>query len=388
VRSTSLRVFFVFSDGTPTEAHRAAVTLMGALHRATVEPVACFLDEGPLATVCRDDLGIETIAMAASARTGLAAQRGVRRVIELVIRTAHPDLVHSIGALAHASAGRAAGRAGVPGVWTQWETATFRSGRQLWAALVPARAVFAASRIAEACQRRVNLRRTRVILQPPGVAANAEHRAARWARARKVLGIESDQLAIGWIAGPDPIAEAEIALRAAASVCHARASARLVVVEDPGTTTLGLPRTIRPLAAQLGIERRLMFALQGEGAHPSPSLDGLDIAIYAPLHSRAAVLAPLEALAVGVPLVAADVEPIREYVTPGLDGVLVSSGDHEMFAAALLALGDAPEHRQQLSAAAEATVRERFAVKGLARRLAKTYRVLLEPSAAKQTVAS
>jgi glycosyltransferase involved in cell wall biosynthesis len=171
-------------------------------------------------------------------------------------------------------------------------------------------------------------------------------------------------------------------------VCHARASARLVVVEDPGTATLGLPRAIRPLAAQLGIELRLGFALPAEGAHPSPSLDALDIAIYAPRHSRAAALAPLEALAAGVPLVAADVEPIREYVTPGLDGVLVSSGDHEAFAAALLALGDAPEHRQRLSAAAEATVRERFAVKGLARRLAKTYRVLLGRSETKQTVES
>jgi glycosyltransferase involved in cell wall biosynthesis len=388
VRSTSLRVLFVFADGTPTEANRAAVTVVGVLPRANVEPVACFLDEGPLATVCRDDLGIETIEMAASARNGHAAERGVRRVIEMALRTAHPDLVHSIGAVAHSSAGRAAGRAGVTGVWTQWEAATFRSGREIWAALVPARAVFAASRIAEACQRRVNFRRTRVILLPPGVAASAEPRAVRWARARQALGIEPDHLALGWIAGPDPVAEAEVALRAAASVCHARASARLVVVEDPGTTSLGLPRAIRPLAAQLGIELRLVFALQAEGAHPSASLDGLDIAIYAPRHSRAAALAPLEALAAGVPLVAADVEPIREYVTPGLDGILVPPGDHEVFAAALLALGDAPEHRQRLSAAAEATVRERFAVKGLARRLAKTYRVLLGRSAAEQTAAS
>jgi glycosyltransferase involved in cell wall biosynthesis len=388
VRSTSLRVFFVLADGTPTEAHRAAVTVMGALTRTNVEPVACFLDEGPLATVCRDNLGIETIELAASARNGHAAERGVRRAIEMAIRTAHPDLVHSIGAVAHSTAGRAAERAGVPGVWTQWEAATFRSGRQLWAALVPARAVFAASRIAEACQRRVNFRRKRVILLPPGVAVSAESRAVRWARARRVLGLESDRLVLGWIAGPDPVAEAEVALRAAASVCHARASARLVVVEDPGTTTLGLPRTIRPLAAQLGIELRLVFALQAEGAHPSPSLDALDIAIYAPRHSRAAVLAPLEALAAGVPLVAADVEPIREYVTPGHDGVLVPPGDHEAFAAALLALGDAPEHRHRLSAAAGATARKQFAVNGLARRLAKTYRVLLGRSETKQPVES
>ena len=138
MRSTSLRVLFVFADGTPTEANRAAVTVVGVLPRANVEPVACFLDEGPLATVCRDDLGIETIEMAASARNGHAAERGVRRVIEMALRTAHPDLVHSIGAVAHSSAGRAAGRAGVPGVWTQWDTATVRSGRQLWARQCPA----------------------------------------------------------------------------------------------------------------------------------------------------------------------------------------------------------------------------------------------------------
>jgi len=388
VNSPSLRVLFVFADGTPTEAQRAAVTVIGALPHADVEPVACFLGDGPLAAACRDDLGVETFALAASVRSGRVTGRRARRAIERVMRTPHPDLVHSIGAVAHTVAGRAAKSVRAPAVWTQWDTATFRSGPQLWAALAPARTVFAASRIAEACQQRVNPRRTRVILLPPGVAASAEPREVRWARARKVLGLEPDHLVVGWIAGPDPVAEAKVALRAAASVCHARPSARLVVVEDPGTPTPGLERALRPLAAQLGIERRLTFGANATGARPSPTLDGLDLAIYVPRRPRAAALAPLEALAAGVPLVAADVEPIREYVTPGLDGVLVLPGDHEVFAVALLALGDAPEIRQQLSAAAEATVRERFAVAELTQRLAATYRELLGGPVAEPAVPS
>lgn len=386
--SPRLRVLFVFADGAPTEAHRAAVTVIGNLPRADVEPVACFLGDGPLAAACRDDLGVETFALAASARTGRVTGRRARRAIEPVMRAAHLDLVHSIGAAAHSVAGRAANSVAVPAVWTQWEAAAFRSGLQLWAALAPARAVFAGSPIAEACQRRVNLRRTRVILLPPGVAVSAEPRGVWWAPARQALGLEPDHLVLGWIAGPDPVAEAEVALRAAASVCHARPSARLVVIEDPGTPTPGLEQALRPLAAQLGIERRLNFGAHATAALPSPALDGLDLAIHVPRRPRAAALAPLEALAAGVPLVAADVEPIREYVTPGVDGVLVPSGDHEVFAVALLALGDAPERRQQLSAAAEATVRERFDVAELALRLVATYRELLGGPVEKPTVPS
>jgi glycosyltransferase involved in cell wall biosynthesis len=314
--------------------------------------------------------------------------RRARRAIEPVMRAAHLDLAHSIGAAAHSVAGRAANSIAVPAVWTQWEAATFRSGLQLRAALAPARAVFAGSPIAEACQRRVNLRRTRVILLPPGVAVSAEPREVWWAPARQALGFEPDHLVLGWIAGPDPVAEAEVALRAVASVCHARPSARLVVIEDPGTPTPGLEQALRPLAAQLGIERRLTFGANATAALPSPALDGLDLAIHVPRRPRAAALAPLEALAAGVPLVAADVEPIRNYVTPGVDGVLVASGDHEMFAVALLALGDAPEQRQQLSAAAEATVRERFDVAELALRLVATYRELLGGPVEKPTVPS
>jgi len=388
VNSPSLRVLFVFADGTPTEAHRAAVTVIGALPHADVEPVACFLGDGPLAGACRDDLGVETVALAASARSGRVTGRRARRAIEPVMRAPHLDLVHSIGAVAHSVAGRAAQSAGVPAVWTQWDPATFRSGRQLWAALAPARAVFAASSIAATCQRRVNLRRTRVILLPPGVVVSAEPREVWWAPARQALGLAPNHLVLGWIAGPDPVAEAEVALRAAASVCHARPSARLVVIEDPGTPTPGLEQALRPLAAQLGIERRLTFAANATGARPSPTLDGLDLAIYVPRRPRAAALAPLEALAAGVPLVASDVEPIREYVTPGLDGVLVPPGDHEVFAVALLALGDAPEHRQQLSAAAEATVLERFDVAELTQRLAATYRELLGGPVAEPAVPS
>ena len=386
--SPRLRVLFVFADGAPTEAHRAAATVIGNLPRADVEPVACFLGDGPLAAACRDDLGVETFALAASARTGRVTGRRARRAIEPVMRAAHLDLVHGIGAAAHSVAGRAANSVAVPAVWTQWEAAAFRSGLQLWAALAPARAVFAGSPIAEACQRRVNLRRTRVILLPPGVAVSAEPRGVWWAPARQALGLEPDHLVLGWIAGPDPVAEAEVALRAAASVCHARPSARLVVIEDPGTPTPGLEQALRPLAAQLGIERRLTFGANATATLPSPALDGLDLAIHVPRRPRAAALAPLEALAAGVPLVAADVEPIREYVTPGVDGVLVPSGDHEVFAVALLALGDAPEQRQQLSAAAEATVRERFDVAELALRLVATYRELLGGPVEKPTVPS
>jgi glycosyltransferase involved in cell wall biosynthesis len=71
------------------------------------------------------------------------------------------------------------------------------------------------------------------------------------------------------------------------------------------------------------------------------------------------------------------VPPLREYVTPGRDAVLVPAGDHEALAAALLALADAPEHRARIAAAGVALVREHYRLEALTKRLVKTYRGLV-----------
>ena len=371
--SATLKVVFLFSDGRPSIAHRAALAMVATLPRHGVDAVACFLGDGPLVGVSRDDLGITTVPLG---NAGVAVTGGpARRAFEAALRGARAQLVHAVGAAAHLVAGEVARRAGVPAVWSQYGAASIWDLLELRAALAPSALIFAASSVAAARQRRVNPRRCPVEVLPPGAKIPDEAPAARRARARRALGLDTDGFVAGWLAGAGA---ADTAVRAAASLCHARPHARVLLIEDPLTPfdPTRLP-AVRSLAAALGIGDRIGVAPSARGIGPSAALDALDLAFYLPATVEVVALAPVECLAAGVAFVASDVPPLREYVTPGHDAVLVPAGDHEALAAALLALADAPEHRARFAAAGLAHVREHFRLETLTKRLVKTYRGLV-----------
>ena len=371
--SLALRVFVVIPDGTPTAAHRTTVELLAHLPAHDVEPVVCFLGDGPLCSVCRDDEGIETILVPIGGSAGAGA------ALDLVMRGARAGLVHSVSAGAHLVAGRAARRVGLRAVWSQFEFATLRRARDLRAALVPARAILTASASAEKHQRRVNPRRIPIATITPGIRRHEASREERRPRARAVLGLGGDELAVGWLVGADACAELEVALRAAASVCHARALARLVVIRSPAEPRAAeFGEAVASRAAALGIGSRFLFAPPHDRAAPNPALCALDLAFAAPPCEVPFALEPAEALAAGVPVVVSDVEPLRGYVDPGRDGLVVRPGDHEALAAALLSLCDAPDVRAEMELTAELEAWERFDARATAERVAATYRKAAE----------
>jgi glycosyltransferase involved in cell wall biosynthesis len=371
--SSALRVFVVVPDGTPTAAHRSTVEILSHLPPHNVEPVVCFLGDGPLCAVCRDDLGVETILVPTAGRSGS------RGAVELVMRGARAGLVHSVSAGAHLVAGRAARRLGLRTVWSQFDVPAFATLRALRAALTPARAVLAASALIEERQHRFNPRRTPIALVPPGVQRSGVPGGRHRERARAALGIGPEELVIGWLAGRDPSAEREVALRAVASVCHARPQARLIVVPTPGSPlNRGLEESLRPLASSLGIAPRLSVAPPHEGSGPPPVLAALDVALYPQAGTDPVGLGPIEAQAAGVPVVAADREPIREWVAHERTGLLVPPGDHEAFALALLALADDFDRRAQYAVDAWEAALRRHDGAAVATQVAAIYRKAAE----------
>ena len=371
--SAALRVFVAMADAVPSVAHRATVALLAHLSRNHVEPVVCFLGDGPLLAVCRDEIRIETILVPPGGR-------GARRdSIEGALRSTRAALVHSIGAGTHLLAGHCARRVGLPAVWSQYDSASVGSLLQVRAALARARIIFVATPLVEARQRRLNPWGTPLRLVPPSVRRAGDSREARRHRARTALGLDAGAFAFGWLASTAPAGETELALRAAASVCHARTHARLVVFADPAVPAgVMMGGDLRPLASSLGIEARCTVAPAHAGFGLPPAFDALDAAFIASGDTERVALAPIEALAAGLPLVAADTVPVRDSVTSGRDGVLVPPGDPEGFAAALLSLCDDPEERNRLRAAAEKTARDRFDVHDAAKQVAQHYRKALE----------
>jgi hypothetical protein len=374
--SDAVRVFFVFSDGRATLAQRATLALLPSLALQGVDAVACFLGDGPLVGVSRDALGIETVGMTAERGREALTGRAARQALEPVMRGAHPRLVHCVGAAAQVLGGLVARRVGVRSVWSQFDVASWRGPGQLRAALAPAGAVLAASGIAAAHQRRVNLRRTPIETVPPGARILEGPSAARRADARQALGLAPEAFAVGWFAG----SETEVPLRALSSLCHARPHVRLLVIEEP--TPGPIPPRALALEAQasaLGIADRLIPIRVATGVGPSPALYVLDLAFLVPDGRSPVALAPMETLAAGVALVAGDRDPIREYVTPGHDALVVPADDHEALAAALLALTDAPDHRARLAERGAATARERFSLERAAQRTVAIYRTIAGP---------
>ena len=381
--SAALKVVFLFSDGRPSIAHRATLAMAAILPRHGVDAVACFLGDGALVGVSRDDLGIATVLLGNAG--GAVTGRQAREAFEPALRGARAQVVHAVGSDAHVVAASVAQRVGVPAVWSQYGAASFGDLVQLRAALAPSALILAASSAAAERQRRVNPRRVPVEILPPGAKIPDEAPAARRARARRALGLEADGFVAGWLASAGP---PDTALRAVASLCHARPHARALIIDDPllPADPTRLP-AIRTLAATLGIGDRIGVAPGARGIGPSAALDALDVAFYLPSTVEVVALAPLECLAAGVAFVAADVPPLREYVNPGRDSVLVPAGDHEALAAALLALADAPEHRARIAAAGLAHLREHFRLETLTKRLVKTYRGIAGQASAPQAAA-
>ena len=126
--SAVLKVVFVFSDGRPSIAHRATLATVAILPRNGVDAVACFLGDGPLVGVSRDDLGIATVLLGNAG--GAVTGRQARRAFELALRGARAQVVHAVDADAHLVAGGVARQAGIPAVWSQFQnTIGTRGGR-------------------------------------------------------------------------------------------------------------------------------------------------------------------------------------------------------------------------------------------------------------------
>jgi glycosyltransferase involved in cell wall biosynthesis len=99
-----------------------------------------------------------------------------------------------------------------------------------------------------------------------------------------------------------------------------------------------------------------------------------------PSETETCGLVALEAMASGVPVIAADAGGLRESVRHGRDGLLVPPGDARGFAAAIVELAMEADRRRALGRAARAVAETRDARREL-RELIELYRSLVHASA-------
>lgn len=209
-------------------------------------------------------------------------------------------------------------------------------------------------------------RRTSVLVHGVPVVTLAARRPERGA-ARAELGIGERELAIGIVANLRASKDYPTLLAAAAEAIKANEQLLFVAVgQGPLDTTL------RAEAERKGLGSRFRFL--GYHADPPRVLAACDLFTLSSRHEGLPI-ALLEALALGLPVVATTVGGIPTVIRHGEEGVLVPPGRPDLLSSAYLELArDEPKRRQMGLAAADRAMA--FDITVAARRLEELYQDL------------
>ncbi len=195
-----------------------------------------------------------------------------------------------------------------------------------------------------------------------------EQRAA----ARKQWALPEDAFVVGGIGRLTYQKNFALFLEVAADVVARHPQACFVIVgtgEDDAA--------LRAQAAVLGLGARVRFL--GYVAEMSALYPALDLLLLTSRYEGLPITI-LEAMAVGLPIVASRLDGVEEVLADGDDGALVSPDDRAGFAARVVEFIAQPALAQRYAAAALTKVRARFSAEAMTRAVEAIYRKYLEPA--------
>jgi glycosyltransferase involved in cell wall biosynthesis len=302
----------------------------------------------------------------------------LRRVTKLV-RDARADVVHTHGKGAGFYGRLAARWAGVPSVHTfhgiHYESYS-PAGQLLYLALEQwlarlTHTVINVSKTQDEEARRLGVARAgRSAVIVNGI--DVGELDARPPSERATLGLNADDQVVGCLARFDPVKKHDVLLRAFERVTRQHPNAVLLLVGE-GPEKVEIDR----LADRLGV--RVV----------SPGAIGWEANVYSTctLYATASAkeglpLAPLEAMASGLAVVATDVPGHRDVVDHEATGLLVPAEDDAKLAAAIESLLGDPERRARMGRAGRARVLREFTLQSMVDKTAEVYRAAARSRAA------
>ncbi len=169
---------------------------------------------------------------------------------------------------------------------------------------------------------------------------------------RRELDIAADEKVVAVVGQITPWKAQDEAIRAMAEVAASGVAARLLIVgsakfDDPGAQydNPAFEASLRPLAASLGIEDRVH--LLGERDDIPAVLAAADLLLLSSWREAFGRIA-VEAMAVGVPVIATEDGGPAEIVAHGIDGELVPPRRPDLWAPAIAALLQDDERRREM----------------------------------------
>jgi glycosyltransferase involved in cell wall biosynthesis len=244
--------------------------------------------------------------------------------------------------------------------------------------------VIVVSRAVEADVLGLGVSANRVAVIPSGITFE-DLPQTRSGHLRRELGISDETPLIGVIATLERKKAQDTLLRAVPAILREYPHAEFVLIgaDHSRTSTASGPyeTELRQLVSSLGCAHKVHFL--GFRASAAALLPDLDVSV---LCSRKEALghAAIESLAVGVPLVATEVEGLKEVVEDGVTGILVPPDDPRALARGVISTLSDRAAAKRLSLTGQQSVRDRFDARHLATRNREVYEALLAPRGAER----
>ena len=182
---------------------------------------------------------------------------------------------------------------------------------------------------------------------------------------RESLGLTADDFVLGCVSRWDPVKRFEILLQAVRRLSSRIPRLALLLVGGGGEEA-----RIRRLVAQTGLQDRVIFT--GFLGNPTRVYGTVDLYVATSL-KEGLPLAPLEAMAASLPIVATDVPGHRDVIVRSQTGLLVPPEDSAALAEAITSLVGDPERRRRMGEAGRRRVLEHFTIEAMVGKTAALY---------------
>ncbi len=355
--------------------HNQALRLAPLLERRGVETTVLLPDEPGNALARLREAGVDTVALplhrlraTSNPATHLSFAAGLWpevRAIRRLIRERGIDVVQ-VNGLINPQGAIAARLEGVPVVWQLLDTRPPMALRRLMMPLVTrlANVVMSTGQaVAHAHPGAESLGERLLIYFPPSDPEAFDPGSVDRDAARAHLGFATDDVVLGTIGNLNPQKGHAWLLRAVALARTARPNVKVLVVGAAHDTHGAYERALHRLSVELGLTvgRDVIFA--GALADVRPALAAMDVFILpsVPL-SEGAPTVILEAMLMGLAVVATDVGAVSEVVEDSVTGYVVPPEDPQAIAEATLRLLRDDDLRARMGRAGRKRTVERFSV--------------------------
>ncbi len=370
----SLKVIHIIGGGEFGGAERHILNLAGAINTRAVELTVCCLFEAPFAGIAAN-AGINAVAVPMSNKFDFK----IIGKLAGTIRSGDFDLVHTHGVRANLMGRLAARRSGKRKVVTTVHSLLEMDYPGLLnrlAGTLSERATregtdhfITVSRGLKDQLVRGGVTESKISVIYNGIPMDGFGVIQERGSARRKLGLAPGEPLVGIVARLHPVKGHRFFLAAAREVLAQRPDTRFIIVGDGPSR-----HALEALAARMGVTGRVLFTGFVEDVYSL--MNDLDLLVISSLWEGFGLTA-VEAMALGVPVVATEAGGLPEVVLHGETGLLAPPADSAALAKNILWMLEHPGEAAVMTKKGGENVHERFSAAVMARRTEELYRKVL-----------